>query len=288
MARAIVTGARRGIGREIALSLAREGHAVVATMRSTDGCDLIDIARREDLAIAVADLDVDDDASVARFFATSLATGEPIDVLINNAGILSYNAVEDETIATMQAVMNTNFFGAVRCMKAVVPAMRTRGSGLIVNISSISGRMAPFAQGAYAASKHALEAASEAMAQELAPFGVRIALVEPGITATDMAVANLPKPFADSAYPHGGRMVALYADAANGTPATAVADTVRDIVSGRNTAFRTLCGQDAHMFIGMRSGMTDEAWIAMSDTLDDGQFFARFGAAIAELPRPDR
>ena len=281
MARALVTGARRGIGREIALSLARAGHEVVATMRRTDGCDLEQIASRENLSIVVANLDVDDDVSVGEFFATSTATSEPIDILVNNAGILSINAIEDESIATMQAIMNTNFFGAIRCMKAVVPAMRARGSGLIINISSISGRMAPFAQGAYTASKHALEAASETMAQELAPFGVRIALVEPGITATDMAVSNLPKPLADSAYPHGGRMVALNADAKNGTPPLVVADVVLDIVSGRTTSFRTLCGQDAHMFIGLRSRMTDEAWIAMSDTLDDGQFFERFVAATS-------
>lgn len=279
MARALVTGARRGIGREIALLLARAGHTVIATMRSTDGCDLAEIASRENLSIMVAKLAVDNDGSVAQFFAKSPAASEPIDILINNAGILSINAIEDESIATMQAVMSTNFFGAVRCMKAVVPAMRARGSGLIINISSISGLMAPFAQGAYTASKHALEAASEAMAQELAPFGVRIALVEPGITATDMAVANLPKPRADSAYPHGGRMVALNADAEKGTPPSVVADAVLDIVSGRTKSFRTLCGQDAHMFIGLRSRMTDEAWIAMSDTLDDGVFFERFSAA---------
>lgn len=281
MARTLVTGARRGIGREIVLSLARAGHKVVATMRRTDGCDLEQIAIRENLSIVVANLDVDDDVSVSEFFATPTATSEPIDILVNNAGILSINAIEDETIATMQAIMNTNFFGAIRCMKAVVPAMRARGSGLIINISSISGRMAPFASGAYTASKHALEAASEAMAQELAPFGVRIALVEPGITATDMAVSNLPKPLADSAYPHGRRMVALNADAKNGTPPSVVADVVLDIVSGRTTSFRTLCGQDAHVFIGLRSRMTDEAWIAMSDTLDDGQFFERFVAATS-------
>ena len=279
MARALVTGARRGIGREIALLLARAGHTVIATMRSTDGCDLAEIASRENLSIMVAKLAVDNDGSVAQFFAKSPAASEPIDILINNAGILSINAIEDESIATMQAVMSTNFFGAVRCMKAVVPAMRARGSGLIINISSISGLMAPFAQGAYTASKHALEAASEAMAQELAPFGVRIALAEPGITATDMAVANLPKPRADSAYPHGERMVALNADAEKGTPPSVVADAVLDIVSGRTKSFRTLCGQDAHMFIGMRNRMTDEAWIAMCDTLDDGVFFERFSAA---------
>jgi NAD(P)-dependent dehydrogenase (short-subunit alcohol dehydrogenase family) len=279
MARAVITGARRGIGREIALSLARAGHNVVATMRNTDGSDLPDIAASEGLPITLARLDVDDDASVAAFFG---ATAEPIDILVNNAGILSINAVEDESIATMQAIMNTNFFGAVRCMKAVVPAMRGRGSGLIINITSIAGRMAPFAQGAYAASKFALEAASEALAQELAPFGVRVALVEPGIIASDMAVADLPRPRADSAYPHARRMLGFYADTGvSGTPPSIVANAVLDIVSGRTAAFRTLAGPDAAPFLAMRSGMTDEAWIALSGTLDDGEFFQKFGAAFS-------
>ncbi len=280
MARALITGARRGIGREIALLLARAGHTVIATMRNTDGCDLAEIASRENLSIMVAKLDVDDDDSVADFFSTFADAAEPLDILINNAGILSINAIEDETIATMQAIMNTNFFGAVRCMKAVVPAMRARGSGLIINISSLSGRMTPFGQGAYCASKYALEAASEALAQELAPFAVRVALVEPGIIATDMAVENLPNPRADSAYPHGQRMLAFFADTGvSGPPPSVVAETVGDIVSGRITAFRTLCGPDAASFLALRNSMTDESWIAMSDTLDDGVFFERFGAA---------
>ena len=120
MAHILVTGARRGIGREIALTLARAGHSVIATMRSTKDSDLAKIASDEKLSIVEAVLDVDDDASVATFFTSSLATSKPIDVLINNAGILSVNTLEDETLADMQAVMNTNFFGAVRCMKAVV------------------------------------------------------------------------------------------------------------------------------------------------------------------------
>lgn len=280
MARAIVTGARRGIGREIALSLARAEHDVIATMRQTDGCDLAEIAAREKLSITVAILDVDDDVSVAAFFAVATAA-EPIDVLINNAGILSINAMEDESIATLQAVMNTNFFGAVRCMRAVVPSMRARRQGLIINISSIAGRMAAFSHSAYAPSKFALEAASEVLAQELAPFGVRVALVEPGIIATDMSISNLPQPSAESAYPVGRRMVAMNADAKQATPPAVVAGTVLDIISGRITAFRTLCGEDAKAFAAMRSRMSDEAWIAMSDTLDDGVFFERFGAAMA-------
>jgi NAD(P)-dependent dehydrogenase (short-subunit alcohol dehydrogenase family) len=250
---------------------------MVASMRNTDGCDLAEIAAAENLSITLARMDVDDDASVAGFFAAA----EPCDILINNAGILSINALEDESIATLQAVMNTNFFGAVRCMKAVVPEMRARRSGLIINISSIAGKMAAFSHSAYAPSKFALEAASEVLAQELAPFGVRVALVEPGIIATDMSIANLPQARADSAYPAGRRMVALNADAKNATPPAVVANTVLDIISGRITAFRTLCGDDARMFAAMRARMTDEAWIAMSDTLDDSVFFERFGAAMS-------
>lgn len=277
MARILVTGARRGIGREITLTLARAGHEVVATMRDTSGSDLADIAAKEDLSISLAKLDVDDDASVAALFAQPGM--DSIDVLINNAGILSINALEDESMAMIQAVMNTNFFGPVRCMKAVVPGMRARRQGLIINISSIAGRMAVFSHSAYGPSKFALEAASEVAAQELAPFGVRVALVEPGIIATDMAVANLPQPRADSAYPSGRRMVAMNADASKGTPPSVVANAVLDIVEGRNTAFRTLCGDDSQMFIGMRTRMSDKDWIAMSDTLDDGVFFERMTAA---------
>jgi NAD(P)-dependent dehydrogenase (short-subunit alcohol dehydrogenase family) len=221
---------------------------------------------------------VDDDASVAALFAQPGMAS--VDVLINNAGILSINTMEDESMATMQAVMNTNYFGAVRCMKAVVPAMRARRQGLIINISSIAGRMAIFSHTAYGPSKFALEAASEILAQELAPFGVRVALIEPGIIATDMAVANLPQPQADSAYPSGRRMVAMNADAKQGTPPAVVAQTVLDIVSGRITAFRTLCGGDAGAFVTMRDRMTDEAWIAMNDTLDDNIFFARMAAEM--------
>ena len=284
MANVLITGASKGIGYETALVLARAGHSVIATMRKPGACDLAEAAGREKLAIRLAELDVDDDASVTRLFA---AEAEGLDVLVNNAGIYSIEAVEDESLAHFQAVMNTNFFGTLRCAKAVAPAMRKRRAGLIINVTSIAGRIVGMGSGAYAASKFAAEALSEALAQELGAFGVRVAIVEPGIIATPMTIENLPRPKADSAYPHGNRMRAFYA----ATPATGpgpavVADAIRDIISGEIAAFRTPSGPDALPFLGLRASMTDEQWIGMSDTLDDNEYFDRFQAVSGMDLRP--
>ena len=279
MARILITGASKGIGHETALVLARAGHAVVATMRRPEGSDLPAIAAREKLSITVAALDVDDDASVARLFASDVGKPESLDVLINNAGVYSIEAVEDETVERFAAVMNTNFLGTVRCCKAVAAAWRQRGSGLIINVTSIAGKIVGMGSGAYSASKHATEAVSEALAQELGAFGVRVAVVEPGIIATPMTLENLPKPRAGTAYPHGGRMRAFYAATpATGPAPTVVADSIKDIIDGKITAFRTPTGPDAIPFLQLRQSMTDEAWIAMSDTLDDNVYFDRFQA----------
>jgi NAD(P)-dependent dehydrogenase (short-subunit alcohol dehydrogenase family) len=287
MARVLITGASKGIGRETALTLARAGHTVIATMRKPRDCDLADIAAREKLTLTVAPLDVDDDASVAALFASEAGAAERLDVLVNNAGIYSINAVEDETVAHFQQVMNTNFLGTVRCVKAVAPAMRKRGAGLIINVTSIAGRIAGMASGAYAASKFAVEAMSESLAQELSAFGVRVVIVQPGIIATPMTIENLPTPKAGSAYPHGGRMRAFYnAAPTTGPSPVVVAETIRDIIAGKITAFRTPSGPDAMPFLQLRGGMTDEAWIGMSDTLDDEVFFDRFLAVSGVDLRP--
>lgn len=275
MAKILITGASKGIGYDAALTLARAGHAVVASMRNPKACDLADIGAREGLSLTVAQLDVDDDASVARLFASDLATG--LDVLINNAGILSIEAIEDETIAQYQAIMNTNFFGVVRCCKAVLPSMRLRGSGLIINIASIAGQISIFGQSAYVSSKFAVEAFSEALAQEAGAFGVRVAVVEPGIIATAMAVANLPKPKPDSAYPHGARMVAFYgATATSGPPPQVVSQTLKDIVEGVITDFRTATGPDARPFLDLRASMSADEWIALGAIPENAAYFERF------------
>jgi len=289
MAKVLITGASKGIGRETALVLARAGHQVVAAMRKPADSDVGAIAAREGLPVTVAELDVDSDASVARLFASEAGKPETIDVLINNAGIYSINAVEDETLERFQAVMNTNYFGTLRCCKAVAPAFRKRRSGLIINVTSIAARIAPMAGSAYSASKSATEAMSESLAQELGAFGVRVVCVEPGIIATPMTIQNLPKVKAGSPYPHGGRMRAFYLPAANGgPPPSIVAETIQGIVDGKITTFRNPTGPDAEPFLSLRASQTDEQWIALSDTLEDDVYFDRFQAISGMDMRPPK
>jgi NAD(P)-dependent dehydrogenase (short-subunit alcohol dehydrogenase family) len=289
MAKVLITGASKGIGRETALVLARAGHQVVAAMRRPAESDLADIATRERLPITLSELDVDSDASVAKLFGSDVAKPETLDVLVNNAGIYSINAVEDETLERFQAVMNTNYFGTLRCCKAVAPAFRKRRSGTIVNVTSIAGKIVGMAAGAYSASKFATEAMSEALAQELGAFGVRVAVVQPGIIATPMTIENLPKVKEGSAYPHGGRMRAFYLPTATGgPPPSIVSETILDIVEGRTAKFRNPTGPDAEPFLGLRASQTDEQWIGLSDTLDDDVYFDRFQAISGMDLRPPK
>jgi NAD(P)-dependent dehydrogenase (short-subunit alcohol dehydrogenase family) len=167
MALALVTGSNSGIGLATAVSLARARHTVVAAMRNLGrGGEIREIAEREKLPIHLATLDVDDDASVRAAFSGVVAQHGPVDVLVNNAGIGGGGAVEETTLDSFRQVMETNFFGALRCVKAVVPSMRERRQGIIVNVTSVAGRLASAPQASYAASKWALEALSECLAQD--------------------------------------------------------------------------------------------------------------------------
>ena len=169
MSKILITGTSKGIGYDAALCLARNGHEVVATMRNPNNSDLSEVASKESLNIDIQALDVDDIDSVKEVFDKVGA----IDVLINNAGILSYNILEDESIERFMEVVNTNLFGVVRCCKAVIPRMRAAKSGCIINIGSVAGKVTIPCSSAYSSSKHAIEAFSEVLAQEMLPFGVR-------------------------------------------------------------------------------------------------------------------
>jgi len=143
MAIALVTGTSSGIGLATAVALARGGHTVAATLRNLDGgAEIRRVAEEEKLPIHLAALDVDDDASVREAFARVVAQLGPIDVLVNNAGVPGGGPVEETTLDQFRQVMETNFFGGLRCIKAVIPSMRERRKGTIVNITSIAGRLA--------------------------------------------------------------------------------------------------------------------------------------------------
>src|SRR3984893_13427185 len=162
-------------------------------MRNLDGAgELQKIVSAEKLAVTVAALNVDDDASVENAISKGIAENGRIDVLVNNAGIGGGGSVEEVPMARFREVMETNCFGALRCIKAVVPGMRERRHGCIVNVTSIAGRMALAPAAAYAASKFALEALSECLAQEMKAFNVRVAIVEPGVIATPIFSKEAP------------------------------------------------------------------------------------------------
>lgn len=206
----LITGTSKGIGFQTALAFARAGYKVLATMRNpADSPALAETAKNENLPISISQLDVDSDASVSDGIAKLLADHGAIDVLINNAGVETVGSVEECPLDAVRSVMETNYFGAIRCVQAVAPHMRTRGSGCMVQISSVAGRFSqpPFA--AYCASKWALEAMTEALAGEMKMFGVRVAMIEPGVIDTAMA-QRIADPSARTLYPHVNRVSGFF------------------------------------------------------------------------------
>lgn len=270
MASVLVTGASRGIGKATCLSLARAGHRVFGTMRDPAKAPALSAAAAaESLPIVVSSMDVDSDDSVRRGVADIVAQYGPIDALVNNAGIERRGSIEELALDEFRAVMETNYFGAIRCMQAVLPGMRARHAGCIVNVSSVAGRISCSPLGPYAAAKFALEAISEAVAQEVKSLGIRVAVVQPGIISTDMAHA-IATTTSRSVYPHERRFAGLFAASLN-TPTSPelVADTIRDIVESDSPRFHYPVGPDAAPFLAWRASMTDEQWVEWNAADDE-------------------
>src|SRR5260370_28937517 len=186
----LITGGSSGFGRLIAETLARKGYFVFATMRAVQdrnanaAGELFELAERESLQLRVLELDVTDDASVERSVNAGIGETDRIEVLVNNAGYALVGLAEACTVEQAQRILNTNFLGAVRMNRAILPHMRHRGSGLLVHISSGAGRIALPGLGFYSASKFALEALAETYRYELAPQGIDSVIVEPGAFPT--------------------------------------------------------------------------------------------------------
>lgn len=271
MAIALVTGGSSGIGLATAVSLARRGHEVIATMRNLKrAADLLKIVESDNLPISVAELDVNSDTSVDRSISGLLAKHGYIDVLVNNAGVGGGGcSIEELPLEIFREIMETNYFGALRCIKALVPSMRARRSGCIINVTSIAGRMAIAPAASYAASKWALEALSECLAQEMKAFNVRVAIVEPGVIATPIFSKARPIP-QDSPYPHARRQRALFAASlSQPTSPYVVGEKICDIAEGTSWQLRYLVGPDAEPFLKWRASKTDEQIVQLGGATDD-------------------
>ena len=282
MAVVLITGTSTGIGLATALQFARSGNTVYATMRNpgTGAAALKAAAAAENLKINIAQLDVNDTASVDRAVAAVLAEAGRIDVLVNNAGVGPLSVIERTTDAGAHELFETNFFGALRLIRAVLPGMRERRSGTIVNVSSVAGKVAAMGSGLYAASKHALEALSESVALEARPFGIRVAIVEPGFFKTPIIGKATGAISLDEASPYADverRISMIYGSGATtgGEPET-VAQVIENAVTTSDPKLRYTVGVDADVFISGRQGGTDEDWLTFGDEKSDEEFWADF------------
>lgn len=274
MSNALVTGTSTGIGYATALRLARDGHYVVASMRNPDGSDLAARAAAERLSLETIALDVVG-PDVEDRVADVVARLGGIDVLVNNAGIGDGGVVEETELEVYRRVMETNFFGPMRCIKTVLPSMRARGDGAIVNVTSQAGVLQLPVMSAYCASKHALEAAGGSLAVEVAPFGIRVANIEPGAIMTaiwskvDMAPPTGPY------VPILRRLtMATIADVSRASSADEVADCIAEAIVTDTPRLQWLVGQGAERNVEVRRSMTSQAYIDMWN-LDDEEEFAR-------------
>jgi NAD(P)-dependent dehydrogenase (short-subunit alcohol dehydrogenase family) len=246
--RALVTGCSTGIGRATAVELTSRGYDVIATARRPEVLGGLEVFRT--LA-----LDVDSDASVA----AACADAGPVDVLVNNAGFGVDGPIESVPLGEVQRMFETNVFGAIRMIQACLPAMRERGSGAIVNVTSTAGIASPPLGGFYAGSKFALEAISEALHLEVGHFGVRVFAIEPGVIETEFGTNMVdhrsePGPYRE--------LADLWAVAqqklGDGTPAPGpelVATVIADALAADEHRLRHPVGTDAEMVAAARDAM---------------------------------
>jgi NAD(P)-dependent dehydrogenase (short-subunit alcohol dehydrogenase family) len=257
---ALVTGSASGIGFETSLELAREGYHTYATMRDVKkGNKILDIAKKENLKISVIELDVNNENTIKKAVETIINEKKRIDVLVNNAGYFLVGCLEDLTITDLKDQFETNFFGVVRTIQAVLPTMRSQKSGTIVNISSVAGKIGFPVTPGYISTKFALEGLSESMRYELFPFGIRTIIIEPGVIKTNLfstlkKVTKSESPYKDMTEKV---MSGLLMMSEMGTPPQEVAKTIIKAISSENPLPRYPVGNDAIMFLEAKKDKTD-------------------------------
>ena len=275
----VVTGANSGIGRATSIHLASVGHRVIGTVRSIDKATKLNtMAAEAGVEVELVVADVASDESVAAGFAEIFERAGRVDHLVNNAGV-GGNAVAEECPSELYLdVMNVNLCGATRCIQQVLPQMRERGSGTIVNITSVAGRIAALAQSPYVASKWALEGLSEGLAQELAPFGIRVAIVEPGVTKSAIFAKNIDAPNSTDAYEaHYRRMFQFYAAGmANATDPFEVGRVIEHAITTDEPQLRYPVSWGGAEMSALHDRISDRDWLELGMLEDDAEYIERF------------
>lgn len=276
----LVTGSSTGIGQETALHMARKGHKVYASLRNPDGADEIrQKIAAENLDVEVIRLDLTDAESIDNAVGTILDKNGRIDVLVNNAGIGGGCAVEETSMDTVRDIFETNYFGNVQVMRAVIPSMRKQCSGSIVTVTSLAGRAPMGCHAHYSASKFAMEGLSECLAQELAEFNIRVALVEPGCVLTPI--------WEKGAFPeqsHYGKSLARlgrFFEFGLRRPAmpSDVAIAIAHAIESDEPHFRYPVGPDATELTAARGKISDDEWMQIH-CLPDEEFFNRMAELV--------
>jgi NAD(P)-dependent dehydrogenase (short-subunit alcohol dehydrogenase family) len=266
---AVITGSSTGIGYETSLILARNGFLTYATMRNLNKSENIkSVATKENLPIRIKQLDVTDDVSVTNAIQTISSEAGQIDVLVNNAGYGLNGAFEDLAMDEIKAQYETNVFGLIRTTQAVLPIMRRQKSGTIVNISSGAGRFGFPTGSAYVSTKFAVEGLSESMSYELEPFGIKVAIVEPGVIRTNFGDGLIvAKKSQDPNSPYSQMMQRSAAGfekmMKNASSPDVVAKVVLNAIRDENPSLRYLAGSDVETWLGGKRKVADEEFYKM-------------------------
>jgi NAD(P)-dependent dehydrogenase (short-subunit alcohol dehydrogenase family) len=259
---ALVTGSSSGIGYETSLSLAREGYFTYATMRDLKKSDEIKkIAKNENLPLKVIELDVDNEDSTENAIRMIIDEKQRIDVLVNNAGWGIWGTAEDVSLEEFREQFETNFFSIIRMIQKVAPVMRKQGTGDIVNISSIAGRIGFPVSAAYISSKFALEGLSESIRYELGQFGVNVIIIEPGVIKTNFFDSMKIAKKVDESDTYRDITIKVISGfkmmAEMGTPPKEVASVIIKSLKEEKPLPRYVVGNDAAMFLEAKKMKTD-------------------------------
>jgi len=258
---ALVTGSSSGIGLETALALARDGYETYASMRNVKkSAELEYAAKKENLKIKIIELDVDKEESIISAIKKISSDSGRLDVLVNNAGYGQFGCTEDITLDDFRKQFETNFFSIVKIIQEVSPIMRNQKSGIIVNISSVVGKIGLPGSPAYISTKFALEGFSECLRYELGQFGIKTTLIEPGVIKTNFFNSmKIPESKKDPKYKEltDHILAGLKMMAEMGTPPSQVADVIMKAINSDEILPRYIVGTDAAMFMEAKQAKTD-------------------------------